>query len=615
MSLPNYPASPSIGDTFTVGIVTFRWDGDKWKSLAPANHEARLVDLEEYHAGDIRNFAIGDGSDETTQVSTWLDYLIANNVEGIANDNTFLINTISKVVASGVTLRGNATFKATGSSRLNMLSLTGATGAVVIDGPTFDGNNTVARPFEIKNNTSLTKGTVNIKDGTRFINAKNVSPATENASGCRIQGSFSDVVFDGMIDGVDNSLVTGAVSVGLWVDWTTIYFVDRTIIGPNSKIKNVKNDNTILGDADGVQCLAPTTEESTLTVSSGAYFENNKGRQIKSQVTNNTISDPFIKRTAYDGLVEIDLQYSGGTVRGAKIIHDGVRVDSVIGVTVRDTPDNPECTIKGNRLTIVSAGATDTREMVAISAASDTARLQGVNVDDNKVIGGTVDYMARVRIPDIADNLVNFNGNWAETINTAFIGTFRYDAGTPHLNVNAANNSCANIPPSAVELSTTTVGPITWSGNLNIPDYRAALFAYASTTLTNLTGDGTTANILFDTVRDDFTNGYNAGNGTWTAPVDGDYRLTIQLALLGILAANDDCRLVMSHPSGQLNVLVDLNPFPIVTSGGRLVIKGSAIVNAAKGDLVRAQLIISGGTLVVDVEAIEQSSFISIEKI
>ena len=47
MALPQYPASPSIGDTFLVGIVTFRWDGEKWKSVAPANHELRITNLEE----------------------------------------------------------------------------------------------------------------------------------------------------------------------------------------------------------------------------------------------------------------------------------------------------------------------------------------------------------------------------------------------------------------------------------------------------------------------------------------------------------------------------------------------------------------------------------------
>ena len=47
MALPQYPASPTTGDTFTVGIVTFRWDGEKWKSIAPANHEQRITDIED----------------------------------------------------------------------------------------------------------------------------------------------------------------------------------------------------------------------------------------------------------------------------------------------------------------------------------------------------------------------------------------------------------------------------------------------------------------------------------------------------------------------------------------------------------------------------------------
>lgn len=352
--------------------------------------------------------------------------------------------------------------------------------------------------------------------------------------------------------------------------------------------------------------------DAVLTVEAGALFEECEGRAIKSQVTNNTIIGPVIKRSLYDGLIEINLQYSGGTVRDAKVIHDGVRVDSVIGVSVRPTPDNPKCSIRDNELTVLSAGATDTREMIGVSSTDDTARLQGVNISGNKA-HGAVDYLTRIRVPDIANNLVTINDNWAETVNTAFIGTFRVLGGTPSLQISASNNSCTNTAPLAVELSTTTVEPNHWKSNVNIPNYEAKLFAYASSDLTNITGDGTTSNVLYGTVRDDPTGSYNAGNGLWNAPATGDYSVTVQLALLGLTASHTDCRLVLSHPTGQLNTMVDLNPWAISTSGGRLVISGSAIISANEGDAIRAQLIISGGSLVVDIEAAEQSSFISIE--
>ena len=47
MALPEYPSAPSLNDLHVVGDITFRWDGEKWKSVSPANHETRIVDLED----------------------------------------------------------------------------------------------------------------------------------------------------------------------------------------------------------------------------------------------------------------------------------------------------------------------------------------------------------------------------------------------------------------------------------------------------------------------------------------------------------------------------------------------------------------------------------------
>lgn len=47
MTAPNYPNNPTIGDTHLVGTITFQWDGEKWKSVTPGNHEARLDVLEQ----------------------------------------------------------------------------------------------------------------------------------------------------------------------------------------------------------------------------------------------------------------------------------------------------------------------------------------------------------------------------------------------------------------------------------------------------------------------------------------------------------------------------------------------------------------------------------------
>ena len=56
----DFPASPNANDTFTVGSITYKWDGTKWIGLGvtPAD---RLVE--------------GSNSLEITAGTAWKDYL------------------------------------------------------------------------------------------------------------------------------------------------------------------------------------------------------------------------------------------------------------------------------------------------------------------------------------------------------------------------------------------------------------------------------------------------------------------------------------------------------------------------------------------------------------
>jgi hypothetical protein len=360
--------------------------------------------------------------DDTSAIGAWLDYLIANPKTVGAGDGVYLLNSISKTAKNGIILKGSGIIKATGSSRLNMFLLTGVTGHVQIDGFTFDGSNIVARPFEIKNTASATLGNVTIGENSRFINAMNVSPATDAAAGCRIQGNFEKVIFGGEIDGVDSNLTSGAVCIGFWSDWTGVYRIRNTVITSTAKIKNVKNSNTVLADADGLQCMGPTDVVSSLTVCPGALFKNCKGRAIKSQVVLNSIDSPVIERDAYDGIIEIDLQYGGGHVCGAKVLHDGTRTDYVIASAARlNLPS--DITIKDNTLVVEGTPSSNTGTMAFIWGTdnTDAIKQQGIVIRDNKV-RGAVNYMATV----YGSNVVNVNralidGNWAKTIGTAFL--------------------------------------------------------------------------------------------------------------------------------------------------------------------------------------------------
>ena len=399
---------------------------------------------------DIRTYgAVGDGiADDTTPTLNWLTALVANPLAVGVATGTFAVNSISLNAANGLTIVGSAKFKAIGSNRLGMITLTNVQGLVCIDGITFDGSNIVARPFEIQNIGNATAGNVYVGPRCRFINAKNVAPRTDNSSGFRVQGKFNHVVFEGEVDGVDNSLTSGAVSVGAWFDWSGVDFIRNVVVTSKARIKNIKNDNATTADADGIQRMGPTTEHLSFTVEAGAYFENCKGRSIKSQVTNNSINAPVIVRNAYDGLVEIDMQYGGAVVDGARVFHDNVKVLSVIGSTSRlNLPSN--CSMINNVLTIKNPPASNTTYMCNFSASdnTDAVKQEGLYCAGNKVIGGNVDYFVSVRCGNILDsNRIVVKDNWADGVSVSFLNMFEMFNNPPHLSIvfegNASKTAC-----------------------------------------------------------------------------------------------------------------------------------------------------------------------------
>ena len=391
--------------------------------------------------------AIGDGiADDTTPIFNWLNYLTGNPLKrGLLNGKVYLINDVSLVALNGLTIIGSGVIKAMGSSRLNMLGFVDVRGKVSIDGNiTFDGSNIVARPFEIKNIGGTTAGDVYIGEGVRFINAKNIAPATNNASGIRVQGNFNHFIFAGEVDGVEDTQTSGAVAVGVWADWTGTSFIKNVTLKSTSKIKNVKNSNTVTADADGVQRMGPTTEHLTFTVEEGAYFENCKGRSIKSQVTNNSINSPVIVRNAYDGVVEIDCQYAGGYVEGARIFYDGVRSQNVISSTTRlNLPSN--FTMRDNVLTLKNPPVQPTENLCLFWGVdtTDSIKQEGLVCSGNKVVGGTVNHLLTVYAANVVDtNRVVIKDNYAHNIATSFLNMQLVFNNPSQLTVVFENNAC-----------------------------------------------------------------------------------------------------------------------------------------------------------------------------
>jgi len=400
----------------------------------------------------VKDFgAVGDGvTDDTEAVNSFLTRIISTGETGYIPDGTYLVNTITLTAANGFRLRGAGTLKATGSNRRNMLTFNGVTGAVDIDEITIDGAGIVARPLDIQNlsATSSTLGYVDLGEDFTVINAKNNTPDTYTAMAVYIEGGFEKVVFAGEIDGVDSTSTSGASSGGLDVTWDAGGADDwcrQTVITSTARIKNIKNSNTVTADADGCRIFAPTTEKASLIVEAGATFEECKGRAIKSQVQTNTIIGAVIRRSLYDGLNEIDLQYSGGTVSGVQCFHDGTRTNYIISTSQYSSPDNTQTTITDNELVVTGSPASNTTVMIGLNVADGSGVNEGCVISSNRC-KGTVDYLVTTRNANVTGNRLIVRDNWAEAIAIAYIQIWRYGTGTPNLNLvfegNGAGAAC-----------------------------------------------------------------------------------------------------------------------------------------------------------------------------
>jgi len=415
----------------------------------------------------------GDGAtDDVVALGLWLDKVISSGKAGYLPAGTYLCSTaISKAIASGIRLFGEGTIKASGSNRQTHIVFTGATGNVFIDGITFDGDNKTARTLSIEN-ASTTRKDITLTAKTSVINTRNNTPDTYSASGIFIRGGFRKVLLDCLVDEVDSTSTSGAVTTGINVSEfaTAGQSPLHTVAGPNLRILNVKNSNTTLADADGLKASASVTEtDLTLTVCPGAYFENNKGRAIKSQIANNQIFGPNILRDAYDGIIEIDIQYANGTVHGANIIHNGYTATSCISASYRLTPVAKYMSITGNTLRVLGSPATDGVDMIDISVTDNTVNIANPIVTGNRVYG-TLDYFIAARSAAVSGNSITMKDNWLQAGNTSFLYSYRYGAGSPELLVVAEGNSSDSSLDGMSFTQSTTPDIRSWKNNVNLTD-------------------------------------------------------------------------------------------------------------------------------------------------
>jgi len=85
-------------------------------------------------------------------------------------------------------------------------------------------------------------------------------------------------------------------------------------------------------------------------------------------------------------------------------------------------------------------------------------------------------------------------------------------------------------------LGTNNVMSVATSGEINFP-LQPAFLAYNSVTDTNVTGSGTSYQVIFDTEVFDQNGDYNNGTGVFTAPVTGRYQFNSNILCIGLTIA------------------------------------------------------------------------------
>lgn len=130
-----------------------------------------------------------------------------------------------------------------------------------------------------------------------------------------------------------------------------------------------------------------------------------------------------------------------------------------------------------------------------------------------------------------------------------------------------------------------------------------AFVARVSIAMTDVTGDGTTLTVIFNSKDSDIGSNYNNTTGIFTAPVDGLYDLKASLRFDAVASGNTQFFMRFTTTQGNIHLSDILTDF----SAPRKFM--SALVKLDAGDTVKIETSVQGGTKIVDIAAVNESRF------
>ncbi len=136
------------------------------------------------------------------------------------------------------------------------------------------------------------------------------------------------------------------------------------------------------------------------------------------------------------------------------------------------------------------------------------------------------------------------------------------------------------------------------SGDVMTNTSQPSFQALNSTSVGNVTGDGTVYTAVFGTTNYDASSSYNNTTGIFTAPVTGTYIFNYQVWLNGIL---------VTHTSGGINistttynaVISEGAFFTLNDANGNQSLSGSLLARMTAGNTAKVNIVFSNGTKVV----------------